>query len=210
MRRANRSNQAYTGKTWLLAIAGSAVLLLSSVLSNPIIQSTYGQPSSAPQDQDRAIDDDPPGVIEEERLREDLGAGIGHLEFEKRPELAEVRFGGGVDDRKAPPAITGDNIYVAWWTNTTGNDEVMFRASTDVGETFGESINLSNTTDADSTRAEIDSDADSVVVTWWETNQTDDTPVMRVSNDNGATFGPVLTLAINGTLGEAVEGEDEG
>lgn len=34
----------------------------------------------------------------------------------------------------APPAITGDNIYVAWWTNETGNDEVMFRASTDGGE----------------------------------------------------------------------------
>jgi hypothetical protein len=33
----------------------------------------------------------------------------------------------------APPAITGDNIYVAWWTNKTGNDEVLFRASTDAG-----------------------------------------------------------------------------
>jgi hypothetical protein len=112
-------------------------------------------------------------------------------------------------DRKAPPAITGDNIYVTWWTNETGNDEVMFRASTDAGETFGNSINLSNTTNADSTRAEIDSDADSVVVTWWETNQTDDTPVMRVSNDDGATFGPVLTLATNGTIGQAAD-EGEG
>jgi hypothetical protein len=65
----------------------------------------------------------------------------------------------------------------------------MFRASTDGGATFADKINLSNTTDADSTRAEIDADADSVVVTWWETNQTSDTPVMRVSNDNGATFG---------------------
>jgi hypothetical protein len=109
----------------------------------------------------------------------------------------------------APPAITGDNVYVAWWTNETGNDEVMFRASTDAGQTIGDRINLSNTTDADSTRVEIDSDADSVVVSWWETNQTDDTPVMRVSNDNGATFGPLLTLATNGTLGEASEGEGE-
>jgi hypothetical protein len=56
-----------------------------------------------------------------------------------------------------------------------------------------------------STRVEIDSDADSVVVTWWETNQTDDTPVMRVSNDNGETFGPTLRLATNGTIGEAPE-----
>jgi hypothetical protein len=45
------------------------------------------------------------------------------------------------------------------------------------------------------------------------TDQTDDTPVMRVSNDNGATFGPLLTLAANGTIGEAEErlttGENE-
>ena len=36
---------------------------------------------------------------------------------------------------------------------------------------------------------------------------------MRVSDDNGATFGPVLTLGTNGTIGEAAEGaaeEEEG
>ena len=108
----------------------------------------------------------------------------------------------GENYRKAPPAITGDNVYVVWWTNKTGNNEVLFRASTDKGVTFGDKINLSNTTDAQSTRVEVDSDADSVVVTWWESNQTSDIPVMRVSNDNGKTFGPLLNLAANGTLGE--------
>jgi hypothetical protein len=103
--------------------------------------------------------------------------------------------------RNSPPAITGENVYVAWWTNMTGHDEVMFRASTDAGKTFGDKINLSNTADADSTRVEIDSDANSVVVTWWETNQTSDVPVMRVSDDNGKTFGPLLNLATNGTIG---------
>ena len=114
--------------------------------------------------------------------------------------------------RRAPPAVTGDNVYVAWWTNNTSNnnDEVNFRASTDGGQTFGDKINLSNTTDFDSSNAEIDSDGDSVVVTWWETNQTSDTPVMRVSNDNGATFGPILRLAPNGTIGEAEEEPEEG
>jgi len=48
----------------------------------------------------------------------------------------------------------------------------------------------------------VDSDADRVVVTWWETNETSDLPVMRISNDNGKTFGPLLQLAGNGTLGE--------
>jgi hypothetical protein len=112
--------------------------------------------------------------------------------------------------RKAPPVISGENVYVAWWTNNTdnNNEEILFRASTDGGATFGDKINLSNTTNADSWKAEIDSDADSVVVTWWETNQTSDTPVMRVSTDNGATFGPMLMLATNGTIGEAAAEEE--
>ena len=104
---------------------------------------------------------------------------------------------------RAPPAITGDNVYVVWWTDKespNSNGEVIFRASADGGQTFGEKINLSNTTDADSVDAEIDSDADSVVVTWWERNQTSDSPFMRISNDNGVTFGPILSLAVNGTI----------
>lgn len=100
----------------------------------------------------------------------------------------------------APIAISGDNIHIAWSTNSTGNNEVMFRASTDSGTIFGEKINLSNSTDSDSTRVELDSDGENVAVTWWETNQTDDTPVMRVSNDNGTTFGPMLKLATNGSI----------
>jgi hypothetical protein len=102
---------------------------------------------------------------------------------------------------KAPPAITGDNIYVAWWTNKTGNNEVMFRASTDAGKTFGDKINLSNSPNANSTRVEIDSDANSVVVTGWETNQTSDVPVMKVSTDNGKTFGEIIKLSANGPIG---------
>ncbi len=110
----------------------------------------------------------------------------------------------------APVVITGDNVYVAWWTNNTANnnEEVNFRASTDGGQTFGEKINLSNTTDKDSSRVEIAAEGDRVVVTWWESNQTSDTPVMRISDDNGATFGPILTLATNGTI-SASEQEGE-
>ena len=113
--------------------------------------------------------------------------------------------------RRAPASVTGDNVYVAWWTNNTSNnnDEVNFRASTDGGQTFGDKVNLSNTTDFDSSNVEIDSDGDSLVITWWETNQTGETPVMRVSNDNGATFGPLLRLALNGTISEVAEEEPE-
>jgi hypothetical protein len=90
---------------------------------------------------------------------------IGTIEQAVQSQLQKSNSGGGGRIIAAPPAITGDNVYVAWWTNETGNDEVMFRASADAGQSFGDKINLSNTTDADSTRVEIDSDADSVVVT---------------------------------------------
>jgi hypothetical protein len=112
----------------------------------------------------------------------------------------------------APVVVSGDNMYVAWWTNKTedGNEEVMFRASTDGGQTFEDKINLSNTTDADSWRVEISAEGENVAVTWWETNQTSDTPVARISNDAGQTFGSVLRLAANGTISStaAAAGEE--
>jgi len=101
----------------------------------------------------------------------------------------------------APIAIVGDNIYVAWPTNTSGNDEVNFRASTDGGTTFADKINLSNSTDADSQDVEIAADGDNVVITWWERNATSNEPVVRISTDNGETFSSLLRLAANGTIG---------
>ncbi len=100
----------------------------------------------------------------------------------------------------APIATSGNNVYIAWWSNKTGNDEVMFRASTDNGVTFGNKINLSNTTEADSQDAEIAASGNKVYVTWWERNQTSEEPVLRISNNNGGTFGPLLRLASNSTI----------
>lgn len=86
----------------------------------------------------------------------------------------------------------------------------MLRISNDAGGTFGEKINLSNTTTTDSVDAEIAADGGNVVVTWWERNQTSNEPATRVSSDNGLTFGPILKLAANGTLSgdEAAETEE--
>jgi hypothetical protein len=108
-------------------------------------------------------------------------------------------------DRKAPIATSGDNVYIAWWTNKTENNEVMFRASTDGGKTFGDKINLSNST-VNSERAEIGTSGKNVFVTWWETMNGKDVPMLRVSTDNGKTFGPMLKLAANGTIGSSSGG----
>jgi hypothetical protein len=104
--------------------------------------------------------------------------------------------------QKAPVAMSGNNIYVTWWTNRTakGDGEGMFRASTDGGKTFGNKINLSNNSKTNSIDAEIAASGNDVVVSWWEHNQTASEPVLRTSNDNGKTFGPILKLNGNGAI----------
>ena len=104
-------------------------------------------------------------------------------------------------ERKAPVDIAGDNIYVAWTTNKTGHDEVMFRISTDAGKTFGDKIKLSDSPDADSVNVQLGEDEGKVAVTWWEHNQTSVEPVMKVSTDNGKTFGDKIMLSTKGTIG---------
>jgi hypothetical protein len=103
--------------------------------------------------------------------------------------------------RKAPSVITGENVYVVWFTDKgmpNANGEVIFRASSDGGATFGDKINLSNTSDTDYIDAEIAAEGDKVIVTWCERNQTDSIPVAKISNDNGKTFGELLKLGLMG------------
>jgi plastocyanin len=119
-----------------------------------------------------------------------------------------------ITEPKAPMVASGDNLYIVWWTNKSGNWEVMFRASNDTGETIGDKINLSNSIDADSQNAEMVAQDDNVYVSWWETstnpaNKTSES-VLRISNDNGATFGPILMLGDNGTLSAGGGGRGQG
>ena len=98
-----------------------------------------------------------------------------------------------------------NNVYVVWWTNRSGNWEVMFRASTDGGATFGDKINLSNSPDTQSQTAEILAVGNNIVyVTWWELNENvhphTNESVLRVSTDAGQTFGPTINLGANGTI----------
>ena len=98
-------------------------------------------------------------------------------------------------------AVSGDNIYIAWITNKTGNDQVMFRSSNDAGATFNDIMNLNNSTDAKLKDIQIASGAENVVVIWrQQINATSDEPVARISADNGHTFESVANLASNGTI----------
>jgi hypothetical protein len=59
---------------------------------------------------------------------------------------------------------------------------------------------LSNSTGIESSRAEIEASGNNVYVSWWDKVDGRDQPMMRVSNNNGQTFGPVINLGTNGTI----------
>jgi hypothetical protein len=66
---------------------------------------------------------------------------------------------------------------------------VIFKTSTDDGKTFGNKMNLSNSSKSDSQAVQIAALGNNVYVSWWERNATSNEPVLTVSNDNGKTFG---------------------
>ena len=95
---------------------------------------------------------------------------------------------------KAPMVISGKNLYVVWWGNGTGNFEVIFKASNDNGKTFGDKINLSNSTNGISGGASVAASGNNVYVTYWDNKTGIGRVYVRTSNDNGKTFEPEITL----------------
>jgi hypothetical protein len=95
-------------------------------------------------------------------------------------------------------ALSGNNIYLTWWDNKTGNNEVFFASSTDNGKTFDTPINLSNAKGA-SADSQIATSQNNVYVTWWD-NKTGVWEVFsRASTDGGRTFADEIMLKSVGT-----------
>jgi hypothetical protein len=101
----------------------------------------------------------------------------------------------------APMATSGTNVYVVWLSNLTGHFEILFRVSSDKGQTFVDKVNLSNTPNVDSIDPQIAASGNDVYISWWEDygNGTR-VPFFKVSNDNGHTFESVLSLSDNGPI----------
>lgn len=118
--------------------------------------------------------------------------GIGNSTFRLAPPQPNII---SVDTMLA---ASGNNEYVVWWDNKTGNWEVLFARSTDNGETFGDTINISNSTDLRSIGARIAAEGDYVYISWIETNpetgQRD--AFVRTSSDQGETFSEPIMLTI--------------
>lgn len=92
---------------------------------------------------------------------------------------------------------SGSNEYVVWWDNTTGNWDVSFAKSGDGGKTFGDTINISNSSDARSIGVRMAAEGNNVYIAWVDIDKnTGQKQVMfRASNNNGQTFEKAITIS---------------
>jgi len=89
-------------------------------------------------------------------------------------------------------SASGNHVYAVWQDNTSGNNEILFKASSDDGASFGSELNLSQSPAVSSTASRISSIGNNVYVAWIEGNEI----LFKASQDNGANFGSPITLSI--------------
>ena len=114
-------------------------------------------------------------------------------------------------------AASGNNVYVAWIDNSPlvgtssqaeDNKKIMFKKSTDAGNSFGETITLSDVQDADSSNLEMAAAGNNVYAVWQVTplppqfNADQDSVqsagiFLATSSDNGETFQEAKSLSDN-------------
>jgi hypothetical protein len=121
----------------------------------------------------------------------------------RRSTDAGATFGGTINlsntagsSSEPAVAVSGNNVYVVWRDSTPGNDEILYRRSTDGGATFRITTNLS-TNAGSSSQPAVAASGNNVYVVW-----TDNTPgnaeiLYRRSTDGGATFGSTINLSNN-------------
>jgi Neuraminidase (sialidase) len=95
-------------------------------------------------------------------------------------------------------AASGSNRFVVWQDDTPGNNEILFRRSTDNGATWKPVVNLSSNPGS-SHDAQIAVSGSRVYVVWSQENaeQTTSDIFIRRSTDNGASWGSKINLSDN-------------
>jgi hypothetical protein len=90
-------------------------------------------------------------------------------------------------------AASGSNVFVVWREDISGNNEILYRRSTDGGASFEPTINLSNNVGS-SLFASIAASGDNVYVVWGD-NSSGLQILYRRSTDGGASFEPTVNLS---------------
>ena len=91
----------------------------------------------------------------------------------------------------------GNNVYVTWEDESLTNSHIYFRSSSNNGNTFGTTLNISNDT-VWPTLARVASNKNYVYVVWVGSNANDPNNFevfLRSSNDSGQVFGPIIDLS---------------
>jgi uncharacterized protein (UPF0333 family) len=101
---------------------------------------------------------------------------------------------------KAASATEANDMYVFWFSNKTGNDEVMFSSSTDGGKTFNSKVNLiNNTSPSDPREVGVSTGNDNIVIGWTERNASGNESLNDIVQNNGVTAGIILLRSTNET-----------
>ncbi|MGH9910475.1 MAG: hypothetical protein ACRD32_07525, partial [Nitrososphaerales archaeon] len=91
----------------------------------------------------------------------------------------------------------GTKVYLSWQDNSDGDDDILFLASQDSGDTFDSQIPLSDN-DGNSVTPRMDASGDNVYVTWQDDtlgDATDTDIFFKSSADGGLTFSGFQDLS---------------
>jgi hypothetical protein len=92
--------------------------------------------------------------------------------------------------------ITGRNVYVSWVDDTPGNNDILFRRSTNEADSFGSTKNLSNN-DGNSNNPQISSLGTAVRIVWEDETPGNNDIFFRASGNKGDSFGSTRNLSDN-------------
>ena len=116
---------------------------------------------------------------------------------------AAISFGGiknlsnnAGDSRDPLVDVSGNIVYVVWvdLTTPTGSGDILFKRSTDGGNTFGNTVNLSNDV-GDSGLPIIAKSGSNLYILWTDFSNQD--ILFKRSADNGATFASTVNLSMD-------------
>jgi hypothetical protein len=102
------------------------------------------------------------------------------------------------DGRSDKPQIAavGVNVYVVWRDNSSGKDQIYFKRSSDTGNSFNTTENLSNT-NGSSTDPQIAATGNNAYIVWSDTTTGNGDIYFKSSTNNGISFSFPKNLSTN-------------
>jgi hypothetical protein len=102
-------------------------------------------------------------------------------------------------------AATGNNVYVVWTNDTTGNTDINFRKSSDYGNKFAGEKNLSENLTGSSFSPKIAAlDREKIHITWTAGTNNESDIFFTASGDAGEHFDNALDLSRSTSLSDSV------